>query len=152
MSADHKSKTVATWAAVVGGAFGLHRFYLHGLGDRIGWLFPGPTLAGLVGVQRMRELGQDDVLAWVLVPLLGLAIAAAMLSAIVCGLAPDEAWDARHNGGRRGPTTAWGPVLGVILALLLGAAVLMGTIAFVGQRYFEWQLEAGRDSLRTVPR
>jgi hypothetical protein len=31
-------------------------------------------------------------------------------------------------------------VLGVIVALLLGAGVLMGTIAFGGQKFFEWQL------------
>jgi hypothetical protein len=32
--------------------------------------------------------------------------------------------------------------LGVIVALLLGASVRMGTVAFSGQRFFEWQLEA----------
>ena len=152
MTAHYRSKTVATWIAIVGGAFGLHRFYLHGLKDRWAWLFPGPTLAGLAGVQRMREFGQDDVLAGLLIPLLGLAIAVAMLSAIVHGLTPDESWDARHNAGRPGPATGWAPVLGVILALLLGAGVLMGTIAFAGQRYFEWQLEADRAQLKTAPR
>jgi hypothetical protein len=30
-------------------------------------------------------------------------------------------------------------VLGVIVALMLGGIVLMGTIAFAGQRFFEWQ-------------
>jgi len=39
----------------------------------------------------------------------------------------------------RPEATAWGPVLGVITALLLGGMVLMGTIAFGGQKYFEWQ-------------
>ena len=32
----YRSKTLATWVAVIGGAFGLHRFYLHGRGDRWG--------------------------------------------------------------------------------------------------------------------
>ena len=40
--------------------------------------------------------------------------------------------------------TAWAPVLGVILALMLGGAALMGTIAFSGQKFFEWQLQQGR--------
>ena len=58
-----KSKTLATWIALIGGSLGLHRFYLHGFRDPWGWLFPLPTLVGLYGVQRMRLLGQDDRLA-----------------------------------------------------------------------------------------
>ena len=30
-----KNKTVATWLALLGGPLGLHRFYLHGLGDNL---------------------------------------------------------------------------------------------------------------------
>jgi len=142
----YRSKTIATWLAVIGGTLGLHRFYLHGFGDRLGWLHALPTAAGLVGVQRMRELGQDDRLAWLLIPLLGLMISQAMLCAIVYGLTPDANWDARHNPGHAARATGWGPVLGVIAALLLGAAVLMGTVAFGGQRFFEWQLEDQRSS------
>ena len=46
----YKSKTVATWLAVIGGTLGLHRFYLHGFGDKLGWLHPLPTAIGLLGV------------------------------------------------------------------------------------------------------
>jgi hypothetical protein len=133
------SKTLATWLAVVGGTLGAHRFYLKGWKDPIGWLFPGPALTGLVGVIRMRNLGQDDVLSWLLIPLLGLTISAAMIHAIVIGLTSDEAWAARYGAGGAVQDTAWSPVLGVITALLVGGAVLMGTIAFSGQKYFEWQ-------------
>ena len=89
---------------------------------------------------RMRELGQDDALAWLLVPLLGLMISQAMLCAIVYALTPDEKWNARHNPDAAPHATAWAPVLGAILALMLGGGVLMGTIAFSGQKFFEWQL------------
>jgi hypothetical protein len=65
-----------------------------------------------------------------------------MLQAIVSGLTPDATWDARHNAGLPPRSTAWGAVLGVIVALLIGGMVLMGTIAFAGQRFFEWQLGA----------
>ncbi len=140
----YRSKTLATWIAVIGGALGLHRFYLRGFADRWGWLHAPPTLVGLYGLQRMDELGQDDRLAWALIPLLGFAVAAAMLAAIVYGLTPDEKWDARHNPGGAVHSTGWGPVMGVIVALLLGAAALMATVAFSGQRYFEWQVEEGR--------
>jgi hypothetical protein len=124
---------------VLGGLAGLHRFYLRGWRDVVGWLYPGPTLAGALGVLRMRELGQDDRLSWILIPLLGLSISAAMLSAIVYGLTSDERWAARH----RQPVqrTGWAPVLGVVTALFLGAAVLLGTLAFGIQKFFEWELE-----------
>ncbi len=123
----------------------LHRFYLHGWRDLIAWLYPLPTLLGLAGVQRMRAFGQDDRVAWVLIPLLGLALSAAMLSAIVYGLTPDDKWAVRHNPGQPPQATGWAPVLGVIVALLVGASVLMGTVAFSGQRFFEWQLEQAAD-------
>ena len=40
----YKSKTLATWVAIAGGSFGLHRFYLHGWGDRWGPATRIPTL------------------------------------------------------------------------------------------------------------
>ncbi|MBK7062426.1 MAG: hypothetical protein IPH51_18935 [Rubrivivax sp.] len=137
----YRSKAWATWIALLGGTLGLHRLYLYGVRDVAGWLHPLPTLAGLAGVIRLRELGQDDRLAWLLLPLLGLMVSIAMLTAIVYGLTADEKWDARHNPGQPGRATAWGPVLGVILALLIGGIALMGTVAYGGQKFFEWQLE-----------
>lgn len=139
--ATYRSKTIATWLAVIGGTLGLHRFYLKGLRDLPGWLHPLPSLVGLAGVIRMRNLGQDDQLSWLLIPILGLMISLAMLTAIVYGLTPDERWDARHNPGGDTRSTGWGPVVGVIVALMVGGAVLMGTVAFGGQKFFEWQLE-----------
>jgi hypothetical protein len=148
----YRSKTLATWLAIGLGAFGAHRFYLNGASDRIGWLHPWPTAAGLAGVLRMRALGQDDHLAWLLIPVLGLMISQAMLCAIVYGLTPDERWDARRNAGLPPRATRWGPVLGAILALMVGGAVLMGTIAFGGQMFFEWQLEgSAQNSSRLTP-
>lgn len=140
------SKTAATWLAVVGGTLGLHRLYLYGLKDVLAWLHIPPTLLGLAGVIRMRQLGQDDQVAWMLIPLLGLMIALGMLCAILYGLTPDEKWDARRNPAQAGAQTAWGAVLGVITALLLGAAILMGTIAFSIQKLFEWELAESRGS------
>ena len=34
--------------------------------------------------------------------------------------------------------------LGAIAALMIGATALMATIAFGGQRFFEWQIEESR--------
>jgi hypothetical protein len=138
----YRSKTLAAWLALLLGALGLHRVYLKGRRDRLAWFYPLPTALGLLGVWRMRTLGQDDHLAWLLIPLLGLMLSIGMLTAIVHALTPDEKWDARHNPGYAAKATGWGAVLAAIAALLVGGAVLMGTIAFSGQRFFEWQFEA----------
>lgn len=138
-----KSKTLATWIALLGGGLGLHRIYLHGAKDPWAWLFWPPTIAGLAGVMRMRNLGQDDMASWALIPLLGLSLSIAMLSAIVIGLTPDERWGARFGrDGQVQNASGWGAVLGVIAALMIGGAVLMGTVAFGGQKFFEWQQQA----------
>lgn len=140
-----KSKTLATWIALLGGALGLHRFYLYGLRDAWGWLHAPLTGLGLLGIQRVQQFGQDDRAAWFLMPWLGLSLSAAMLAAIVYGLTPDDKWDARHNAGGPGtPPSGWAVVIGVVLSLLVGATVLISTIAFSVQRLTELQIEAAR--------
>jgi hypothetical protein len=127
------------------------RFYLRGPRDLAGWLHWPPTLLGLWGAWRMHTLGQDDRLGSLLVPLLGLMLSWAMLSAIVTALTPDERWDERHNPGLQPRPTRWGPVLGAIVALMVGGIVLMGTIAFAGQRFFEWQQQASTPRAALTP-
>lgn len=155
--ADVPSKTLATWIAVIGGSLGLHHFYLGGLRSPWGWLYPIPTLVGLAGVVRMRNLGVDDRLSWALIPWLGLSISVGMLCAIVIGLTTDAKWARLYAGDPTRPVvratrdeddespppglvrTGWAPVLGVILALMLGGGVLMGTIAFAVEKVFDVQ-------------
>lgn len=146
-----RSKAIAAWLALLLGTVGAHRFYLHGWRDRLAALPWLPTSLGLVGVVRMRTLGQDDRISWLLVPLLGLVISAAMLQAIVIALTPDAAWDTRHNGGRASAPGGWAAVLAAIAALMVGGAVLMGTIAFAGQKFFEWQFEGRATAAPTAP-
>ncbi|HSV35332.1 MAG TPA: hypothetical protein VLI46_07225 [Ramlibacter sp.] len=143
-----KNKTVAAWLAFLGGPLGLHRFYLHGLGDLLGWALPIPTALGIYGLQRVQRYGVDDMWSWVLVPLLGFTVAGCALTAIVYGLTSREKWNARFNraagedavaGG-----TSWFTIGAVVLSLLVGTTVLMASIAFSFQRYFEYQVEEGR--------
>lgn len=150
-SGPPKSKTLATWLALLGGLVGAHRFYLHGWRDGLAWLHPLLSLTGLVGVVRMLNLGQDDHAAWLLIPLFGLMVAVAMLSTIVLGLTPDERWAERWAAGPAATgaparATGWGPVVAVVIALLVGGAALMGTLAFAGQMYFEYQKLGGWDT------
>jgi O-antigen/teichoic acid export membrane protein len=143
-----KNKTLATWLAFVGGTLGLHRFYLHGFRDWLGWLLPLPTLVGAYGVLRMSFLGQNDALSWVLVPLLGFTFAGCCLAAIVYGLTTVENWNRRFNpaaeSDAKGGRTGWATVWAVALSLMFGAGVLMATIAISFQGYFEHQVEEGR--------
>lgn len=143
-----KSKTLATWLAFLFGSLGVHRLYLHGPRDRLAWLYLPPSLLGGYGVLRMLELGQDDRAAWALIPLLGVTLSLGALAAIRHGLTPDERWNARFNPHGPADRSGWLAVLGVIGALMVGATVLMATIAFSTQRFFEVQVETGGDAGR----
>ncbi len=143
-----KDKTVAAWLAFVGGPLGLHRFYLHGMRDLPGWLLPVPTIFGLYGIGRVQQHGVDDMWSWVLIPLLGFTIASCALTAIIYGLMPAEKWNARFNrsASPQAPPgqTNWFTIGAIVLALLVGTTVLMSSIVFSFQRYFEYQIEAAR--------
>jgi len=143
-----KNKTLTAWLAFLGGPLGLHCFYLGGFGSVLGWLLPIPTALGLYGLERVQRYGMDDGLSWVLVPLLGFTIAGCALAGIVYGLMTPEKWNARYNAGRSSEGTAgntnWLTIGAIMLALLVGSTVLMASIAFSFQRYFENQVEEGR--------
>lgn len=143
-----KNKTAAAWLAFVGGPLGLHRFYLRGFGDLLGWLLPIPTALGIYGLERVQQFGQDDVLSWLLVPMLGFTVAGCALNAIVYGLMSRSQWNARFNPGADPEATpgatGWLTIGAVVLSLLIGTTVLMASIVFSFQRYFEYQVEEGR--------
>ncbi|MBE7942600.1 MULTISPECIES: hypothetical protein [Ramlibacter] len=143
-----KNKTLCAWLAFLGGPLGLHRFYLFGWRDPLGWLLPVPSLLGVWGIVRIQQYGVDDTLSWLLVPLLGFTIAATSLTAIVYGLMTPEKWNGRFN--RSAPAdapaggTRWSTIFAIALSLMIGTGVLMASIAFSFQRYFEYQVEEGR--------
>ncbi len=148
MSASAKNKTIATWLAALGGSMGLHRFYLRGLGDWIGWLHPIAAALGWWGVERVQEFGQDDQLSWLLIPFLGTSIAVGCLTGIVYALAGRERWNRWFNPELDAQAAAggtnWLTILALILALLIGTTAFMGSLAFGIQRYFEYQIEEAR--------
>ena len=147
-TARAKNKTLAAWLAVLGGSMGLHRFYLRGLGDWIGWLHPIAAALGWWGVRRIQTLGQDDQLAWVLVPFLGSSIAAGCLAGIVYALSDREKWNRWFNPGAEHQAIAggtnWLTIGALVLALLLGTVAFMGSLAYGIQHYFEYQIEEAR--------
>ena len=78
-----KNKTLAAWLTFLVGPLGLHRFYLFGLSDLVGWLLPLPTGLGAYGIQRALAYGQDDALSWILIPMIGFTVAGCALNAII---------------------------------------------------------------------
>lgn len=143
-----KNKTHATWLAFWGGPLGFHRFYLYGFSDTLAWLLPIPTALGIYGIERVQQLGQDDKLSWLLIPLLSFTIAGCALNAIVYGLMSTEKWNAKFNPQAdtlaKSGQTNWGTVIGIAIALLIGTAMLMSSLAFSFQRYFEYQIEEAK--------
>jgi hypothetical protein len=143
-----KNKTIATWLTFWTGPLGLQRFYLYGFTDMVGWLLPIPTALGFYGLERVQQFGLDDRLSWLLIPLLGFTIAGCALNAIIYGLTPIEKWNTKFNpqvdhlnpAGR----TQWATIIGTVIALLFGTTVLMASLVFSFQRYFEYQIEAAR--------
>ena len=142
-----KNKTIATWLAFIGGQLGLHRLYLYGPSDLWAWAHPLVAALGWWGVKRVQTLGQDDQLAWLLIPLLGFTLAATAVTAIYYGLMPSEKWNLLHNGAASdapGGNTNWLTIGAVVFALLFGTISLMSSIVFSFQRYFEYQVEEAR--------
>jgi hypothetical protein len=146
----YRSKSIAAWLALLGGSLGLHRFYLHGFRDGLAWAHGLPTLLGWMGLQRLQNLGQDDRLAWLLLPVLGLMLSLGAMFAILYGLTTDEKWDKSYNPGQPGRSTTWAPVLAAVAALLVGGGVFMGTITYGVQMFFEWEMEKQAEQQKTA--
>jgi TM2 domain len=142
-----KNKTLAAWLALLGGPLGLHRFYLHGWRNRLGWALTVPTLIGLYGLWRVRQWGVDDTWSWLLIPPLGFTIAGCALTAIVYGLMGARRWNGRFNprdGEEQGAgDTGWLTIGAVVLALFVGTIALISALALTFQRMFEYQGMAG---------
>lgn len=143
-----RNKTLTVWLALLGGSMGLHRFYLRGLGDWLGWLHPIAAALGWWGVERVQTYGQDDQLSWVLIPFLGASIAVACLAAIVYALSDRAKWNGWFNPGLDVESAAggtnWLTIGALVLALLVGTTAFMGSLAFGIQHYFEYQIEEAR--------
>ena len=142
-----KNKTAATYLAFLFGQLGLHRIYLFGIKDLWAWVHPIMAALGWWGVYRVQHYGQDDQLAWILIPFLGFMLAGTALTALYYGLMSAEKWNALHNSGfpdSDAGNTNWLTIGAVVFALLFGAITLMSSIAFSFQRYFEYQVEEAR--------
>jgi hypothetical protein len=137
-----KNKTIAVWATLVTGPLGLQRIYINGRYDAWAGLALVPTLLGSYGVLRARTLGLDDPLSWVLIPLFGFVFSGCAIAALRYGLMDAPTWNHRFNPGadeeHRAGQSGWFTVIGLASSLFIGATVLIATLAFSFQRYFEF--------------
>jgi hypothetical protein len=137
-----KNKTIAVWATLIGGTIGLQRIYLTGRFDGWARLAIVPSALGLYGVYRARTLGLDDTLSWVLIPFFGFSFSACAIAGLRYGLMTAPEWNKRFNPGAddEAPSgqSQWLTVLGLASTLFIGATVLISTLAFCFQRYFEF--------------
>lgn len=128
-----RHKAFAALLASLTGALGLNRLYL---GQRLWWLPPGITLIALpltIGVKNWYQTPAFFVLM--------LPVIAGFIQGLVIALMPDEHFDARFNAGQSRPNrSGWDAVLVAIATLMVGAVVLMTTIALLTQTYFEYAL------------
>lgn len=140
-----KNKTLAAWLAFLGAPLGLHRFYLFGRHDLLGSLILIPSACGAWGFARVQEFGVEDYLSWWLFPIFGLTFASCCLNAIVYALMTPEQWNAQFNpheseSANAGKTT-WMTIFCIVLSLIVGASVLLSSIVYSFQRYFEVQID-----------
>lgn len=131
----HKNKTLATFLALLLGFAGLHRFYLHGLSDRWGWLhaLSLPLTAVLLSANPELPLLINTA------PLV-LSMLIASIETFVLGLMPDEKWDVRYNpASGRTSDSRWPIALMMVLNLFYGATLLLTVLA----RAFDLMLTGG---------
>ena len=140
MSADlthatHKNKTLTTFLAFLLGFAGVHRFYLHGLSDRWGWLhaLSLPLTAALLSANPDLPLLVNTA------PLV-LSMLVASLETFVLGLMADEKWDTRYNPvSGRTSDSRWPIALMMVMNLFYGATLLLTVLA----RAFDLMLTGG---------
>ncbi len=136
-----KNKTLAAWLTFLFGPIGLHRFYLYGWTDTLGWLIPIPTALGVYGFERIQQFGLDDVLSWWLLPIFGFTLAATCLNAIIFGLMKPNEWNQRFNpdADPEDPAgqTRWATIGAIVVSLMVGTAAMLSGLAYGFQRYFE---------------
>lgn len=125
-----RHKALAALLACVAGSLGAHRLYL---GQRLWWLPLSVTAAAaplLLGVDNWYQSPAFFVL---MVP-----VVAGFIESLTLALMPDAKFDARFNfGAQRSNQSGWGAVLVAIVALAVGAIVLMTTLALLFQTWFE---------------
>ena len=121
----HYNKTWATFLASVLGGVGVHRFYLGGLKDKLGWLH----LASVPLSALLYFSHKPEIVMFSLSPLI-VSILLGQLQALVLGLTSDEKWDQRHNASSGHKSDSrWPLAVLLVLTMAFGSTGLMAAWA-----------------------
>jgi len=132
-----RHKALAALLAAVAGAVGAHRVYL---GQRLWWVPLAVSLTMLPQLAGVRNWYQSPAFFVLMIPVI-----AGFIEALVIALTPDERFDARFNAHvERRNRSGWDAVLIAIATLMVGATVLLTTVALLFQTYFEHTLGVPR--------
>ena len=123
--APHKNKTMATFLALLLGSVGIHRFYLHGLKDRWGWLH-----AVSLPLSALLLLSNPELPLLINTVPLVISLLSASIETFVLGLMPDEKWDVRYNpASGNASDSGWPVALMMVVNLFCGATLLLTVLA-----------------------
>lgn len=132
-TARFKSKFLAALLAFVAGGFGAHRLYL---GTRGAWAYPAWLVAGMLAASRFGT----EATTWIIVVFAALPVWIGFAESLGYAVQADERFDALHNARvARRNRNGWNCVLLAIVVLLVGTFVLMTTIIFASQGWYEAQ-------------
>lgn len=124
---------------------GLNLFYLKGLKSIWAWLQLISFFAGILGYKLLAASDMSSALGWILATIGFVSLEASWLTTIVYGLRPDERWDAQFNpNSLRKNDSGWAVIICVILSLMIGAGVMMASLAIAFEQHFISQYEAAR--------
>lgn len=94
MNLGCKRKTLACFLSVLGGALGLHRFYLYGLRDFAGW---GYLAASILYLAVLLASFASGSLAFTVAALFPIPAFVSAIEGLAIGLTEDAKWDRKHN-------------------------------------------------------
>ena len=146
MKNTFKSKLVVCLLSLFLPGTGLHWLYLKGKSSPWFYLQLIALLLGVWGWFELAHSEKESLLGWFAVALGHISLLTSWLCTLVYGLRLDERFDAQFNSGSSQKNhSGWLIIICMIIALMVGAFVLMSGLAIAFEQYFISQVEAAKE-------
>ncbi len=146
MKNTFKSKLVVCLLSLFLPGTGLHWLYLKGKSSPWFYLQFIGLLFGVWGWFELALTEKESFLGWFAAALGEISILASWLTTLALGLRPDDRFDAQFNVGQtKKNQSGWLIIICMIIALMVGAFVLMSGLAIAFEQYFIGQVEAAKE-------
>ena len=146
MKNTFKSKLVVCLLSLFLPGTGLHWLYLKGKSSPWFYLQLIALLVGVWGWFELAHTEKESLLGWFAVALGHISLLTSWLCTLVYGLRLDERFDAQFNSGSSQKNhSGWLIIICMIIALMVGAFVLMSGLAIAFEQYFISQVEAAKE-------